>query len=86
MGNQEAEAIDTTCLLRPYGEWPRCRRAAEKGDELSPPQMIEPHLPHRFEGRTGILPKMASGSQGACDPLSQCAGRPTECLLLALGG
>jgi hypothetical protein len=30
-----------------------------------------------------ILSKIAHHGQGACDPLSRCAGRPTECRLVA---
>ena len=50
-------------LLRARRKRPRRRRAAEKRDELAPPQMIQPHLPPEPEQPHCILIKIASPGQ-----------------------
>src|SRR3984893_13756234 len=52
--DQDAEAIDATCLLRACRQRPRCRRAAEKGDELSSPHSPPDRGPYRHSTQNGV--------------------------------
>jgi hypothetical protein len=47
---QATEAIGPPRLLRRRGERPSCCCAAQKGDDIAPPQMIEPHVPPKPVG------------------------------------
>src|SRR6202043_2834347 len=52
---EQPDAIDLRRPLCDASERPRTHCAAEKDDELSPPQMIEPHLPPLVRGTHDIL-------------------------------
>src|ERR1700720_926339 len=52
---EQPDAIDLRRRLCDGSKRPPTHRAAEKDDELSPPQMIEPHLPPLVRGTHYIL-------------------------------
>jgi hypothetical protein len=72
-------------LLRACSDWPYGCCAAEKCDEIAASHTIEPHVPLRFEERNRILLEMTYRDQVGLWPTSQCAGRPMEGRLLAVG-
>jgi hypothetical protein len=68
---EQPDAIDLRRRLRDGSERPRTHRAAEKDDELSPPQMIEPHLPPLVRGTHYILRERQVSVRGACKRLGE---------------
>jgi hypothetical protein len=68
-------------LLRARRERQCNPRTAEKGDEIAPPQMIEPHVPPRFKERIASYSKWRIAVRGS---VTYFAGHQetTECWVL----